>query len=79
MKLLEKKGMNVIRGVISSILLLALGAVMMGFFFEVGDDLGLTGDANTTYHKIKSKGFTILYMVIIVPIALVVGSIMTLI
>lgn len=79
MKLLEKKGMNVIRGVISSILLLALGAVMMGFFFEVGDDLGLTGDANDTYHKIKSKGFTILYMVIIVPIALVVGSIMTLI
>ena len=75
----EKKGNNIVRGVVSSILTLALGTVMLGFFFEVGDDLGLTGTANTTYNQIKTKGFTILYMVIIVPIALVVGAILTLV
>ena len=77
--LLEQKGANIIQGILSSILMLSLGAIMLGFFYEVGDSLGITGDANTTYNKIKSKGFVILYMVIIIPIALVVGAVMSII
>lgn len=73
----EKKGNNIVRGVVSSILTMALGAVMLGFFFQVGDDV-VAGDT-TVYNKIKAKGFVILYMVIIVPIALVVGAILTLV
>ena len=89
--LLEQKGANIIQGILSVILMLSLGAIMLGFLYEVGDDVMsgqctrlnattcISNDANNTYNKIKSKGFVILYMVIIIPIALVVGAVMSVI
>ena len=74
-----KRGNNLVRGVVSSVLTLTLGAILLGFFFEIGDTLELTGSSTVTYTKIKSKGFVLLYMVIIIPIALIVGAILTLV
>ena len=73
--LVEMKGNNLMRGVVNSIMVLALGVVALGFFFQVGDTLALTGESSTYYNKIKTIGFSVLYLTIIVPIALVVAAV----
>lgn len=75
----ERKGANVIRGIISSIVILAFGAVLVGFFFSIGDSLIPSGSYNDTYQKIKSQGALILYGAIIIPLAILMGVVMTII
>ena len=77
--LTERKGSNVIRGIISSIVILAFGAVLVGFFFSIGDSLIPSGSYNETYQKIKTQGALILYGAIIIPLAILMGVVMTLI
>ena len=75
--LAERKGSNVIRGMISTIATLAFGAVLIGFFFTVGDSLIPSGEFNTTYQKIKSQGALILYGGIIIPLAILMGVVLS--
>jgi len=70
----EKKGVNVLRGLVSAIATLAMGAVVLGFFFDIGDDLVDETGFNETYHKIQDKGALILYAGVIVPLALLMGT-----
>ena len=77
--LAERKGANVIRGIISSIVILAFGAVLVGFFFSIGDGLIPSGTYNETYQKIKTQGAQILYGAIIIPLAILMGVVMTII
>ena len=77
--LTERKGANVIRGIISSIVTLAFGAVLIGFFFSIGDSLIPSGEYNDTYQLIKRQGALILYGAIIIPLAILMGVVMAII
>lgn len=77
--LAERKGANVVRGMISAIATLAFGVILVGFFFSIGDSLVPSGDYNTTYQKIKSQGALILYGGIIIPLAILMGVVMAII
>jgi hypothetical protein len=72
----EKKGSSIIRGVIGALATLGFGAVVLGFFFSIGDSLVPSGSFNTTYQQIKSQGALVLYACIIIPLALLMGAVM---
>jgi len=75
----EKKGTNIVRGIIGTLATLGFGAVVLGFFFSIGDTLIPTGDFNDTYQNIKAQGATVLYATIIIPLALLMGAVMSVI
>jgi hypothetical protein len=72
----EKKGSSIIRGIIGTLTTLGFGAVVLGFFFSIGDSLVPSGSFNTTYQLIKSQGALVLYACIIIPLALLMGAVM---
>jgi len=74
--IMEKKGSNIIRGVIGALATLGFGAVVLGFFFSIGDSLIPSGSYNTTYQNIKTQGALVLYATIIIPLALLMGAVM---
>ena len=75
--LMEKKGSNIIRGIVSALATLGFGAVILGFFFSVGDSLIPSGAYNDTYQNIKTQGALVLYATIVIPLALVLGAVMS--
>jgi len=79
MRVVEKKGTNIVRGIIGTLATLGFGAVVLGFFFSIGDSLIPSGDYNNTYQQIKSQGATVMYATIIIPLALLMGAVMTVI
>jgi len=75
----EKKGSNIVRGIIGTLMTLGFGAVVLGFFFSIGDTLIPSGDFNDTYQNIKSNGALVLYATIIIPLALLMGAVLSVI
>ena len=67
---------SVIRGIIGALATLGFGAVVLGFFFSIGNSLIPSGAYNTTYQNIVTQGALVLYACVIIPLALLMGAVM---
>ena len=73
----EQRGANVLRGVISFIFTLVIGIIVVFKFFEVADDMGLTGDANDTYYSIKDTVYLVFGLLTVFLLAVGAGIVMS--
>jgi hypothetical protein len=71
----EKKGANVVNGIVSALGTIAMGVVMLGFLFTIGKQLVTGPPWNNTISDLETKGGLILYACILIPLAILIGTV----